>query len=460
MALPGAAARPSPLRLPALATKEPRWSLGFAGLLFFIFVQYTSLPLMYPVLAPLHTARIAVAIALFGYLIAPRVRAKIAMEAKIIDSALLILIFSILVSASLNAGRAGIWGGVLNVVTWLIIYFMVSRLLTSRWRLQWFVLLLLLLNLKMAQTAIRTYIAGVRSGYSGMQIIKLGGAAMGTGRSFFTNGDDFGMAMCIVFALTWPLFFRKRQKLYQQLFLAICFAGFLLAVLLSGTRGAVVGATAVVLVALMRSPKKTGAILLLLLFTCSLAFVMPDAGWTRFQNATHWRQDPDVYNRLMLWKAGLYMWADHPAFGVGASEFPHTLISASYLSMSPYGYHATAAHSIYIQAISETGTAGTLLLVLAIVAFFCGNARIRKWALAHSPEGRRSFEYCLSAGLDLAMIAYLVCGAFLAELYYPHLWILLGLGAATNRVCTSKPVERPIAPWSVLQKKRPVTAAF
>lgn len=458
MVMPATAARPSPLRLACLA--EPRWGLGFIGLLLLIFVQYTSLPLMYPVLAPLHTARVAVAIALFGYLIAFHARTGIAKEARVIDAALLLLMFSILASAILNSGRTEVWDGVLYVANWVIIYFLVSRLLSSRWRLQWLLFVFLLLNLKLAQFAVRVYINGVRAGYSGMEIIQLGGASGARTTAFFGNADDFGMAMCIVFGLTWPLLFRKGQKLYQRFFLAVCFVGFLLAVLLSGTRGAVVGAVAVALVALVRSPKRSGTFLLLFLFATSLLFVLPGASRTRFQNALQWRQDQDVYSRLMLWKAGLYMWAGHPAFGVGATEFPQVFASnPTYTSWSPYGSGVTAAHSIYIQSLAELGTAGTLLLLLAVIAFFRGNARVRQRALAQNPEGRRSFDYCVAAGLDMAMVAYLVCGAFLAQLYYPHLWILLGLGAAANRVCAAKPFEKPSVPWQTLQTKRPATVA-
>lgn len=459
MVMTKTAVKSSRLRLPSHLPREPRWSLGFVGVLLFIFVQYTSLPLMYPVLAPLHTAKIAVGLALLGYLIAPRSPAGIAKEPRVIDAAILFLMFSIVVSAVLNSGRVGIWGGVLYVLDWVVIYFLISRLLTSRWRLRWVIFLLLLLNLKMAQYSVRTYIAGIRAGYSGMEIIKLGGASGARMTAFFGNADDFGMAMCIVFGLTLPLLFRKRQKLYQKFFLGVCFLGFLLAVLLCGSRGAVVGAAAVVFVALIRMPKKSAAVMVLLFFVAALLVVMPGAGWTRFQNALHWRQDKDVYSRFMLWKAGAYMWANHPGFGVGAMEFPNTFLSNPlYVSWNPYGAETHATHSIYVEAISELGTAGTLLLALAIVAFFRGNAQTRKWALAQNPEGRRSFDYCLAAALDLAMVAYLVCGVFLAELYYPHLWILLGLGAATSRVCTAKPLAEAERKWQRVKTKRPVPA--
>jgi putative inorganic carbon (HCO3(-)) transporter len=457
MAMPGTAVRTSAPRLSCIL--EPRWSLGFLGLLLYVFVEYTSLPDMYPILGPLHTGKIVVGIALLGYLVAPRSRAALAKDAGVIDAVMLLMMFSVFLSALFNAGRQGIWSGFSDVLKWIVIYFLVSRILTSRWRLRGFLFLLLLLNLKLAQFAVRSYISGRDAGFSGMEIIKLGGASGGT-TAFFGNAADFGLAMCVVWGLAWALFFRKGNKLFWQLFLATCFVGYLLAILVCGSRGAVLGAAAIVLAALIRTPKKAGAIVLLMLFGASLWFVLPGASKTRFQHALNWRQDKDAYSRIMLWKAGLYMWADHPMFGVGPYEFGHVFVANPlYVSWSPYGTAAHATHSLYIEAIAELGSAGTLLLLAAVLMFFRLNAKTRAWALAHDPDGRRSWDYCLAAGLDLAMLGYLVSGAFLAVLYYPHLWILLGLGVATNRVCcVAQPSEQPASPWRGLQAKRPLTA--
>ena len=44
----------------------------------------------------------------------------------------------------------------------------------------------------------------------------------------------------------------------------------------------------------------------------------------------------------------------------------------------------------------------------------------------------------MALGLDLGLVGYLTSGAFLSVLYYPHLWILLGLSVAANRCLTNK----------------------
>ena len=40
----------------------------------------------------------------------------------------------------------------------------------------------------------------------------------------------------------------------------------------------------------------------------------------------------------------------------------------------------------------------------------------------------------VEAGLTAGIIAFLACGVFLSVLYYPPLWILLGLFAALDRL--------------------------
>jgi putative inorganic carbon (HCO3(-)) transporter len=441
-------------------SREVRWSLGFLGLMFYLLVEYTSLPSMYPVLSPLHLGKVAVAVALLGYLVAPRSQTASSSGTRAMDATILLLLFFSLFSSLMQGTTAHVWAGYWDFVKWGVIYLLVSRLLTIRWRLQVFLFFLLLLNLKMAQFAIRMYAGGRAAGMSGMEIIKLGGASAGT-TAFFGNANDFGLAMCVVWGLTWAMFFRKKQKMYQWLFLAICFVAFLLAILVCGSRGAVVGAAAVVLAASLRTPKRARAGILLILFLCSIFFVMPGAVVQRFQSAENWRNDPNTFSRLMLWKAGLWMWEDHPIFGVGPENFPYAFVSnIRYTSLFPGGDQKWVAHSLYVQTLAELGLVGFLPFLLLIFLFLRLNAKTRKEALARNPAGRGSLEYCLAAGLDLAMVGYLTSGVFLAVLYYPHLWILLGLSGAVHRLCLSQPrVEAAVTVEPPARRGRPLAAA-
>ena len=449
-----AVARPFSLERPS---EELRWSLGFIGLLFYLIVEYTSLPSMYPVLAPLHLGKIAVGMAFVGFLIAPRSQTARSSTIRAMDVTVIVLLFSALLSSVFAGASAHVWTAYWDFLKWGVIYLVVSRLLTNRWRMQIFLVLLFLLNFKMAQFAIRGYESSRAAGYSGMEIINLGGASAGT-TAFFGNANDFGLAMCVVWGLTWALFFRKRQNLGLRLFLAVCFGAFLLAILVCGSRGAVVGAAAIVLAASLRTPKRAKALLLWVFFIFSIVFIMPGALVQRFQHAVDWQHSKNAYSRLMLWKAGLAMWAHHPIFGVGPGNFPYAFFSNLHdVTLFPGADAKWVAHSLYVQTLAELGSTGFLSLLALLSIFMYLNAQTRKEALARNPSGRGSFEYCLAAGLDLAMVGFLICGIFLAVLYYPHLWILLGLSVATHRLSLSHPVL-PLARESTAQQG-PIPAA-
>ncbi|HVB98378.1 MAG TPA: O-antigen ligase family protein [Candidatus Dormibacteraeota bacterium] len=430
--------------------REHRWDIGFAGLLFFLIVQYASLPEMYPVLQPLHAAKLAIGMAVLGYLAAPRGRLG-RVSGKGVDVGMWGLVIVSLFSALLEIGHAHVWNGFVDVVKWAVIFFLVSRVLTSRWRLKVFLGVLLLLNLKLAQFAVRGYAMDRMAGLSNMQFILRGGAIGGT-NSFFGNAGDLGVAMCVVWGITWALLFRKGAKRWERIALGVCFLLFFLTILVGGTRGAIVAAAAIVLVALLRTPKKIGAMVLVTVFVLALVFVLPGATKERFSSAVNWRQDPDTFSRLMFWQAGLEMWKSSPLLGVGPARFPYVW-AKRYFILAPNWSGPRAAHSVYIQVLSELGLGGALALVVLVISFLRLNAKTRKRALASSPEGRGSFLYCLAAGLDLGLVGYLVGAAFLAEFYYPHLWILMGLSVATHSVCAreyAKPPEtRAIPSWKL-----------
>lgn len=437
-------------------SREARWSLGFLGLLFYLLVEYTRLPAMYPVLEPLHLGKVAVGLALLGYLVASRVEVD-RRRTRIVGLLLGVFLVFAFFSTCLAPIENHLWQDFIDIANWVVIYFLLTRILVSRWRLRVFMGLFILLNLKLAQFSIRGYINDRLAGLSNMQFILRGGGIAGS-TGFFGNAADFGLAMCVVWGITWALLFRRGQKGLPRAAMAVCFVLFLLSILLCGSRGAVVGAGAIVLVALGKTPKKIGAGLLLFVFLLGVLLVLPGASKERFASAWHWRHDKDAYSRILFWEAGLEMWTHRPLLGMGPDRFPYVL-QQNYPSYRIGSSGARAAHSLYIQAIADLGLAGTLTLLALVISFLRINARTRKVALASPLGGRRSFEYCLAAGLDLALVGYLTAGAFLSVLYYPHLWILLGLSVATHTVCLREygPEPVPEKPW---KRKLPVATAY
>lgn len=415
--------------LQALGGREVHWNLAFAGLMLWGFVEYSRLPEMYPLFQVLALGKVTTLLAAVGFMLNSRLRASGSPDSKGLDLAIVIFMVGAFLSTCFASQQDQVWNSFLDVVTWGLIYFLLSRIMVNTWQVRALLFLVFLLNLKLAQHTIRSYVVDRSMGIPDMQIILTGGAGEGTS-SFFGNVADLGLAMAVVWGITWALLLGKTEKKkWNRRFLVVCFVGFLLAILFCGSRGAVVGAAAIALVALGKSTKKIGAMVLALIFVLGVWFVLPNASKERFKSAWNWQQDANAASRVMFWKIGLGMFEDNPILGVGPGNFP---------LVNPVHF---VSHSLYIQVLSEQGLVGTLSLAAILVLFFRLNARTRKRALATRAAGRQSIEYCMALGLDLALVGYLTSGAFLSVLYYPHLWVLLGLSVAVNRCLANRDTE-------------------
>ncbi|MGH9602168.1 MAG: O-antigen ligase family protein, partial [Terriglobales bacterium] len=149
--------------------------------------------------------------------------------------------------------------------------------------------------------------------------------------------------------------------------------------------------------------------------------------------------DKTANARVNLWKHSLRMFVEHPILGVGPGNFSATRASQN--------LSETVAHSIYFEVLAEYGLAGTLSVALTVFAFFLLNAQTRRQLLARETEAQRRFEYCLSYGLDLAMVGFLMSGAFASVLLYPHLWILAAFAVGLNGAS-----RQPAAPVDASQR--------
>jgi O-antigen ligase len=241
--------------------------------------------------------------------------------------------------------------------------------------------------------------------------------------------------MCVVWPLAGILLLGVK-KLTRRLLLLTCFLAFSWAILVCGSRGAVVGVLAAALVAWARNPRRLGAVVLFLLFIPGLIYVLPEASKARFESALHWEQDKTARARIEFWRAGLRMFEDHPFLGVGPANFPPNYADKYARPGDDPG--EWAPHSIYIQALSELGIPGTILFLLLVASCLRLNARTRKYLLEQGSGKPTGFEYYLAMGLDMALVGFLVSGAFLTVLYYPHLWVLLGTSAGLNTAVTAR----------------------
>ncbi len=433
---PASVAPPVPQTLtPGGVRRDLRWDVAFVGILAYLVIEYTRLPTMFPILLNTHIGKIAAGIALLGVLFAPRTQMAARSHRSAIDWSMLAFVGISLWSAFLAKDQTMAWDAFADILRWGVIYFLISRTVTNRWRLHFFVLLFLLLNLKLAQFQIRDYFFQKAFGRSEAFLASgVGAGSVG----FFANSNDFGVAMCVVWPLAGLLLFGE-SKTYLRIFLLISFLVFGGSLLLSGSRGALVGASVTVLVALLKTPKKLAAAFMAFLLVFGALYLLPDANKERIRLATELDKDPNVATRFDLWKTGLQMFRDNPVVGVGPGNYRPTY--AMYNPHAPDPRRILAPHSIYIQALSELGTLGTSVLLLLCFLVYRANWETLRRERQNRTR-RPSFEFYLAVGLNLALVGYLTSGAFLTVLYYPHLWFLTGLSTGLS-VASAKGSENP-----------------
>jgi O-antigen ligase len=145
-----------------------------------------------------------------------------------------------------------------------------------------------------------------------------------------------------------------------------------IAIVLSGTRSALLGLAAgtIVLVILNRPRIRTRALMTgVVIAACGAIFVLSPAG-TKLRARVYWSTE-DVWGgaRLLLWRDSLRMALQHPVLGFGPETFATEFSryeSADLARSYPDFYHESP-HNIFLDALTTRGVAGLLVLF-----GFCG----------------------------------------------------------------------------------------
>lgn len=142
-------------------------------------------------------------------------------------------------------------------------------------------------------------------------------------------------------------------------------------------------------------------------------------------------QNSSFRGRLSENLAAVEMWRAHPLLGVGPGNFEsHYLSYAPGLNLDQRA-EPRSAHSLYLEALAETGLVGAL-------AFF----GLIGFALSQAWRGRRSRSPSaglLAEGALVAMVAFLVAAVTLHQAYPRFLWMFIGLTLVAGRVARSAP---------------------
>jgi putative inorganic carbon (HCO3(-)) transporter len=314
------------------------------------------------------------------------------------------------------------WQPMIDFSKWVVLYFLLINTLNDEKKLYLYIIVLMLLYFKLTQFAVRIW---VDSGfYSDPRGLNAGG---GIGSGFFQNPNDFGVAVTSVFGLTYYLaWFDERKIAWFRLrwLHALNSVFFIIAIIASSSRGAMLGLAAASLAIWWKSSRKVAGMISVAALSLVVIAAIPADNWGRFQNMGS-TEDGSSQSRLELWASALKMLNEYPITGVGPNNFTYVNVQQ---------YHSELGevqHNIFLQAGSELGYPGLLLLLAMMAAFFVNQRRTRE--SLRTAQLDRTYLFGMSHGLDVCMIGFMVNGSFITVLYYPFFWMLLILSSSLRK---------------------------
>jgi putative inorganic carbon (HCO3(-)) transporter len=337
--------------------------------------------------------------------------------------------FSLVVFASsFTAQRPSIsWDAIDVWVNWMLLIFVIGAGIRNRLELLLLLLTFCLWNLKMSQHGVQGWF---RAGFS----FQASGVSGGPG--WFQNSGEFGIEMCVFLPIVgylamglWP-----RLRRSARLVLVAVIASALISMVVTSSRGALVGGAGIGIWVLLRSPNRLRAAAIVAIAASLIYFILPAESKARFSAMG---KDKDSIARLTYWRDGVSIANDHPVLGIGYKNW----IPYYRQNYNPKG---EVPHNFLVECAAELGYVGVIVLLGLLGAFFLENAHTRRVTGPDAPNPDR-FLWSMAHGLDGAMIGFMISGSFVTVLFYPYIWMNIALALALATVVRRRSGSKLVA---------------
>lgn len=260
------------------------------------------------------------------------------------------------------------------------------------------------------------------------------------GATFLGDGNDFSLSLCIILGMALSLLFSRKSKWSKLLCWALV-GVVMLSIVGTQSRGATLGMAAVFGYLWWLSPRKAVGVVAILVAATGVLMYAPAVYFERLGTLSAPTEDGSAEGRLQAWTAGARMAADN-VLGVGAGNFPNNF--PKYRSADAPVRWMTA-HSMYFLILGELGILGLLMLFKLVFGNFRANGQLRqRLRKMPDPPVNMAGDITLLNTFNAAILGFAVAGTFLSVTYYPHIFVLGGLGIALRRLIAEEaglPVE-------------------
>lgn len=388
-----------------------RWP--FFGVLMWTWVAYFN-PHRYAWTGTVYNFPVAMVIAiptLLGLLFFRKVNRGIWVR----ESVLILAVWGWMVVTLVHAAQVPLFAGhiqegtdrLIQIAKILLMTFVTILLVTSKTRLRQLVLVIALS-------------LGVRAVWAGLFGIETGGQSRvyGPHDSFLEDNNDFALALNMTLPLLYYLIADEPRR-WARYGLWLCFVASILCVLLTYSRGGLLGLSTVLILIAMTSRYRVVS-LAGLAAVVPLVFMLAPQQWTdRMDKMFHGEVDSSMQQRLIGWRTGWNLVMDYPVTGGGLEAYPDVVVFRHYQPEEmPGGRESEGPHSIYFQMLGEHGFVGLALFLFLLGSSMLSMRRLRRQARRRSPA---HWAIPYTRMLEASLAAYAVSGATLGRAYF-DLW--------------------------------------
>lgn len=237
--------------------------------------------------------------------------------------------------------------------------------------------------------------------------------------SFIADNNSFALAVNMSLPMLLFLARDEKRRSYRWL-LYLAFACGVLSVVLTYSRGGLLGLAAVLLAISLKSRYKLLSGFLVAMACIAVITFAPPQWMSRMTGLAHGDVDMSGHQRLVSWGTSWNFAMDYPLTGGSFNALPDVEIFQRYQNEPlPGGFLSSGPHSIYFQTLEEQGFVGLFLYLILVASCWASLFSLRRSAV-RSPSTQWVVPY--THMIEVSLFGFLVSGAFLGlanfDLFY------------------------------------------
>ncbi|MES2878581.1 MAG: putative O-glycosylation ligase, exosortase A system-associated [Pseudomonadota bacterium] len=267
----------------------------------------------------------------------------------------------------------------------------------------------------------------------GLKFLASGGAHKAAGIGKFGDNNHYAIVLAMVIPLLYYLYQYSSGRLARWGFAAAILLN-VLAIVATGSRGGLVGLTAISLWIIVKSRRRWLGIFAISVCALLIVQLAPDTWSQRMQTIKTADEDTSFMSRVTAWKVSSAIALANPVLGGGFrvvqshsvwDQFKSSPGLLGFVETPVLSRSGVAAHSIWFEVMGDMGFVGLFIFIAMIINAFMTGREIR--ALAE--RGGTSWRWAsdLSDLLAAIMFVYAVSGSLLSVAYFELPYVVMML---------------------------------